>query len=250
MNAPKLTAGLAAALCMTSLFAQADDDEFPFDEADLYFEMNHTDGDLGIHALIDGDPWKKLTIEDPTDRKMMVIKVKGKLKRQGLTELFFESAEPPFDELAPEDFFARFPEGEYEIEGITLEGEELESSAWLSHVMPAPAEDIYVSGVAASDDCDDDVPEVSAPVTIEWAPVVRSHPDVGEYGVIEVTKYQLVVEREEPELLVYSVDLPSDVTSFSVPEAFTDLGEEFKYEILVREASGNQTAVESCFAME
>lgn len=250
MNAPKLTAGLAAALCMTSLFAQADDDEFPFDEADLYFEMNHTDGDLGIHALIDGDPWKKLAIEDPNDRKMMVIKVKGKLKRQGLTELFFESAEPPFDELAPEDFFARFPEGEYEIEGITLEGEELESSAWLSHVMPAPAEDIYVSGVAASDDCDDDVPEVSAPVTIEWAPVVRSHPDVGEYGVIEVTKYQLVVEREEPELLVYSVDLPSDVTSFSVPEAFTDLGEEFKYEILVREASGNQTAVESCFAME
>jgi len=40
------------------------------------------------------------------------------------------------------------------------------------------------------------------------------------------------------------------VTEVSVPEDFTALGEEFKFEILVREASGNQTAVESCFEIE
>jgi len=50
----------------------------------------------------------------------------------------------------------------------------------------------------------------------------------------------VVVEREEPTLLVYSVDLPPDVTEVSVPEEFTALGDEFKFDILVREASGNR----------
>ena len=36
--------------------ASADGDEIPFDEASLFFELNNTDGDLGIHALIDGEP--------------------------------------------------------------------------------------------------------------------------------------------------------------------------------------------------
>ena len=104
-----------------------DDDEIPFAEAEIFFELNNTDGDLGIHALIDGEPWKRLSIEDLRERKMLDIKVKGRLRKQGLTEIFFESAEPTFDELDPADFFRRFPAGEYEVEGITLEGEELES---------------------------------------------------------------------------------------------------------------------------
>ena len=58
---------------------------------------------------------------------------------QGLTEIFFESAEPPFDELAPQDFFRRFPEGVYDIEGVTLDGAELESEVRLSYIIPAAA---------------------------------------------------------------------------------------------------------------
>jgi len=227
-----------------------DEDELAFSEANIYFELNNTDGDLGIHALIDGNPWKKLVIEDPNERKMLNVKVKGRLRKQGMTEFFFESAEPNFDELDPDDFFTRFPEGYYEVEGISLEGEELESEVYLSHVMPAPAAGITVSGVEYSDDCDAFVPEVSTPVTIAWEPVITSHPDLGSSGEVFVDKYQLVVEIEEPETLVYSVDLPPGTTSMSVPEEFISLGEEFKYEILVRESSGNQTAVESCFAIE
>jgi len=45
-----------------------DDDEIPFSVANVFFELNNTDGDLGIHALIDGEPWKKLKIEDTTSR--------------------------------------------------------------------------------------------------------------------------------------------------------------------------------------
>ena len=227
------------------------DNEIPFSEAKLFFELNHTDGDLGIHGLIDGDAWKKLEIEAPGESELLNIQVTGRLRKQGLTEIFFESAEPPFDELPPEKFFRRFPEGAYEISGVTLDGQELESIVDVSHVLPAPPANILLSGVAAAENCDaDPLPSVSEPVTISWDPVTTSHPEVGESGAIEVAQYTLIVEREEPTLLIFSVDLPPDVTSFEVPENFTALGEEFKFEIVVREANGNQTAVESCFELE
>ena len=60
---------------------------------------------------------EKLTIEDPNGKNILRVKVGGRLKRQGLTEIFFESAEPTFDELSPQGFFNRFPKGTYEIEG-------------------------------------------------------------------------------------------------------------------------------------
>jgi hypothetical protein len=222
--------------------------ETPFDEADIFFELNDTDGDLGIHALIDGEPWTRLEIDDPNDNQMLNVSLSGRLARQGLTELFFESAEPPFDELPPEQFFRRFPQGRYEIEGLTLDGTELESTDRLSHVMPAPPENVELSGTAAAEDCDAvPLPTVAEPVLITWDAVTESHPDLGKSGAIHVDRNQVVIEKEG---LVLSVDLPPEVTEFEVPPALTESGEEVKFEILVRETSGNQTAVESCFIVE
>lgn len=243
-------------------WADDDGDEIPFDEASIYFELNDTDGDLGIHALIDGDAWKYLEIEDPRERKMLNVIVRGRLRRQGLTEFFFESAEPPFESedpdevtLSPEQFFRRFPEGEYEIEGITLEGEELESEVELTHLMPAPPGNVKINDEDAAEDCDaDPLPSVAegAPVIISWDPVTHTHPDLGRTDEeIEVVKYEVVVEQEDLGL-GFSVELPPDVTEVEVPSGFIALGvgAEFKFEILVREESGNQTAVESCFEVE
>jgi hypothetical protein len=225
-----------------------DEEEIPFSVANVFFELNNTDGDLGIHALIDGEPWKKLKIEDTRERKMLNIRLTGRLKKQGLTELFFESAEPTFDELAPEEFFKRFPEGEYEVEGVTLEGIEMESTSVVTHLMPAPP-NISVSGMPVPDDCDEDPgPAVTEPYTVSWDPVSTSHPDLGRRDEpIDVVKYELVVEREEPDPLKFSIDLPPSVTSLQLPTGLAGPGEEFKVEVLVREASGNQTATESCF---
>ncbi|MCZ6783627.1 MAG: hypothetical protein O7G30_10000, partial [Proteobacteria bacterium] len=213
-------------------------------------ELNNTDGDLGIHALIDGDAWKKLEIEDPNGRRLLKIKAKGRLKKQGLTELFFESAEPVFEELDPVDFFKRFPEGIYEIEGETLEGEELESEVFVSHVMPAPADGVMVNDEEAAEDCDaDPLPSVSEPVVISWDPVTESHPELGAEGDVEVVHYEIVIEQEDLELEM-KIKLPGDATSFEIPPEFLALGEEFKFEILVRAETGNQTAVETCFELE
>ncbi len=83
----------------------AEGGEIPFSVAELYFELNDTDGDLGIHGLIDGEPWKWIEIESPDGRRKMKVSAHKSLRRHGLTELFFESAEPAFDELPPECSF-------------------------------------------------------------------------------------------------------------------------------------------------
>ncbi|MGD8693580.1 MAG: hypothetical protein PVI74_06990, partial [Syntrophobacterales bacterium] len=185
---------------------------------------------------------------------------------------FFESAEPTFDELTPEQFFRRFPEGMYEIEGRTLEGDELESEDLFRHVMPAQpglqidgSVQIQVGGetdTIIKGKCDDESPlydpvEVSGDtVLIDWDAVTTSHPTIGDPGDIEVALYQIVLEVElevdgEEFTSVLSVNLPPDMTEWTVPEEFIALGDEFKYEILVKEATGgNQTAVESCFIVE
>lgn len=246
---------LAALVCGSAAPAggshgDEDGDEIPFSEARLFFELNHTDGDLGIHALVDGDEWKRLEIEDPFERQILDVQVRGRLRRQGLTEIFFESAEPTFAELSPEQFFRRFPEGEYEISGRTLAGEELESTTELSHVMPAPAGNVQVSGVPAAENCDvEPLPVVDGdePVIVSWDAVTGSHPDLGESGPVEVANYQFVVEVGG---LAMTVDLPPTITEFEIPAALIELADEFKFEIVVRADSNNQTAVESCFETE
>ena len=242
---------LLSALPAANAQNDEEEDEIPFEEARLFFELNHTDGDLGLQGLIDGDEWKKLEIEGPREARLLEVTVRGKLRHQGLTEIFFESAEPTFDELPPPEFFKRFPAGTYEISGVTLGGEELESTVVISHVMPAPPGNITVSGLPSAPNCDaEPLPTVGEPVVIAWAAVTTSHPTVGTAGPIEVAGYQFVVEREEPTLLVLSVDLPASVTQFEVPSGFIAQGDAFKFEIVARATNGNQTVVESCFEIE
>jgi hypothetical protein len=257
---------LGLALISSGPGVWAEDDGIPFSEAHLFFELNNTDGDLGIHALIDGDAWKKLEIEDPNERKILNVRVGGRLQRQGLTEIFFESAEPQFDELPPQRFFRRFPAGIYEIGGKTLDGKELESEVQLTHVMPAPPEP-YVNGLPMAQQCDEEEPGfdatvTSAPITIFWDPVMKSHPDPngGGAGVqppvdVIIHNYEVVLEvnvdmNGEEFASKLQVILPPGETSITVPDEFLAQGEEFKYEVLAREASYNQTAVESCFKVE
>ena len=257
---------LTFGICAPAIWADddnGDEDEIPFAEAELFFELNNTDGDLGIHALIDGDAWKKLEIEDPNERRMLKVKLKGRLRKQGLTEFFFESAEPTFDELDPADFFNRFPAGEYEIEGLTLEGEELESEVLLTHVLPAPPQNATASDdensfafPVSSEECDEDnLPTISGDVTVAWDPVTTAHPDLGDSGApIEIIRYQAVAEWEGDEgTFVASFDLlppdeedEAEQMTVIFPESFFEACAEVKFEILVREESYNQTAIESC----
>lgn len=248
----KLPVLLIAASLGSATTLVAADEEIPFDEAELFFELNDTDGDLGIHGKIDGDEWNRLEIEDPNERRMMHVRVMGRLKRQGVTELFFESAEPTFDELDPEAFFLRFPEGIYEIEGITLDDEERESEVYLSHVIPAAPGNVTINGVPAPEDCDAVLPAVSSPVTLTWDAVSGSHDELGKPGAVEVRYYEVVVEVDETDYKTTAI-IPGDLTEWTISEAdFFGLSAEgeYKFEILVRAESGNKSAMESCFEIE
>lgn len=212
----------------------------PFGEAQLFFELNNTDGDLGIHAKIDGDPWKQLWIMTPDESVLLSVTARGNLRRQGMTEIAFESAEPPFSELAPKDFLKRFPEGTYEVEAIMLDGGELESDVEISHVLPAPPQFLGPAGP-----CSNPV-AVTAPITIAWNPVTQSHPTIGRPGVaVEVERYEVAFEVVGGDLKFFA-ELPPDVTSIDVPELFTEEPGVIKFEVLVKAADGNRTAEERC----
>ena len=285
---PKIPIFLLAVAMSTSTLVVANnhDEEEPFDEAFLFFELNDTDGDLGIHGKFDGDAWKVLEIKDPNERRMLKVRASGRLKRQGMTELFFESAEPCFDPedcddpLDPDDFFDRFPQGKYEIEGITLDGKELESEVILSHIMPAAPSDVMVNDEAAAEDCDaDELPAVSLPVILSWNAAEISHEELGRAGPVQIRYYEVVVEIDESDYNSTSIipRVPVDGrVSWTIPSDFFTLtaGEnvdEYKFEILIRTnvydehdklvkvkipglrgrgpLPGNKSAVESCFTI-
>jgi hypothetical protein len=146
----------------------------------------------------------------------------------------------------------------YEVEGITLDGQELESEIELTHLMPAPPEPT-INGTPAAEDCDAVLPVVGSgdPVTISWAAVTMSHPDLGSPRSstdIVIHNYEVVVEIDGTPFRTHII-LPPGVTSFLVPSEILLLAEtegegEVKFEVLAREESFNQTAVESCFEIE
>ncbi len=216
-------------------------------ETELYFELNDSAGDLGIHSSIDGGPYVKLEIEDPWDRTILWMGANGRLARQGMTQFFLESAEPNFSQLSPAAFFKRFPEGKYEIGATDRDGNEVEATVELSHVLAARPGHITAAGVPAVN-CDAPVlPVIAAPIEIDWDPVSRSHPTIGKSGPVEIDRYQLFVEVEG---VKFGIDLTPEMTEFDIPEEVLEIGGRVKFEIIARTSTGNNTAVESCFVLE
>jgi hypothetical protein len=222
------------------------------EDADVFFELNATDGDVGIQAFLDGDAWREVGIQDPDGRKIVDVTGKGGLKELGLTELFFESDEPELAELPFAELLLLFPEGEYTFEGRTVEHSKLVGTDELTADLPCPVE--IISPVE-----DEEVP-VDA-LTIRWTPVPGVFdPDTSvctSEDEVELVGFQVVVELEneaENLLRVFSVDLPPDATELPVPEEFLVEamevpGTEVKVEILAIEASGNKTITERPFAV-
>jgi hypothetical protein len=197
------------------------------EEAKLIIEVNATDGDAGLQVFLDGEAWRSMEIFGPGRRKLLDVESQGELGDLGLTELFSESNEPPFEELSLEEFKALFPEGRYAFSGETVEGQRLRGTATLSH--DTPAGPVVVT------------PQPGAVVAPDNA-VISWQPGDQPAGV-EIVSYQVIVERENP-LRVFSVDLPASTTSVTVPAEFLEPATPYKVEVLAIEASGNQTITE------
>jgi hypothetical protein len=206
----------------------------PYEINDLFIETNATDGDIGLQLLADVDEWDRFTLRDPKGRKLMMkAQTKGRLHGWGLTELFWETAEPEFSELPLSKFKKRFPEGKYRFRGRSVEGRKIVGADRLTHVIPA-------GPVITSPTKDEEVNANS--LTVSWEPVTQP-------AGVEIVSYQVIVVQEPVE--VVTLNLGADVTSVDIPaEALTPGAPETKVEVLAREKSGNQTISEVPFSVK
>ena len=206
----------------------------PYEINDLFIETNATDGDIGLQLLADVDEWDKFTLRDPKGRKLMMkAQTKGRLHGWGLTELFWETAEPEFSEVPLSKFKKRFPAGKYRFRGRSVEGRKIVGADRLTHVIPA-------GPVITSPTKDEEVNANS--LTVSWEPVTQP-------AGLEIVSYQVIVVQEPVE--VVTLNLGADVTSVDIPdEALTPGVPETKVEVLAREKSGNQTISEVPFSVK
>ena len=206
-------------------------------DARLKFEINATDGDGGVQVFIDADPWKQMSIFDPGGRRIFTSTTSGRMAKQGGTELFIESGEPPFTELPLVELLERWPAGTYRFRGTALNGDTYVGSARLTHDLP--------DGPALMSPLESDGPQDPDNTVVEWEPVAppNGSPIIG---------YQVLVVQPDTGLralpkITLDVMMPPSATSLAIPAGFLTPGTEYEWEVLAIERSGNQTLSSDVF---
>ncbi|HET8674556.1 MAG TPA: hypothetical protein VFO63_02115 [Blastocatellia bacterium] len=213
---------------------RADDTEIakaqiPLEVTKIFFEYNSSANDLGVHVFLDGEDWRSLSITNPRGRTIFEVEGKGPYKDLGLTELFFEGAEPSLDDVPLAELLNLFPEGEYKFSGRTVENDKIIGRATLTHAIPAgPSNVSAMVGPSNS-------------LVISWN-AVTGPPAGFPNRPIVIVGYQVIVEA-------FQVTLPASARSVTVsPEFVASLSSgAHGFEVLAIEAGGNQTITESSF---
>src|SRR5262249_54008056 len=94
----------------------------PLSETKIIFEINATAGDGGVQIFLDAEGWNRLEVSDPSRQRIFDVGGSGSVGATGVTELFFESAEPSFQDLPLDQLLVRFPEGRYTFDATTVGG--------------------------------------------------------------------------------------------------------------------------------
>jgi hypothetical protein len=191
----------------------------PFADAQLFFELNSTDNDLGLQLFLDTDDgWRRVRVVNPAGNDIIDFTTGGRLSRLGITELRFESAEP-----SPQEVLALFPAGEYRFRGRTIEGDRLASNVTLSHDFPA------APTFSPSD-----------------GEVVDPRQTVVEWNAPGAEQVEIIIEQDELEH-VLDVILSGSTRRLRVPPQFLRPGLEYKIEVLSTGENGNRIISESTF---
>ena len=195
-----------------------------FEIARIYIEYNESANDLGFHVSLDGEDWETLEIRDPGGTVIFDVDSGGGYTDLGLTELFFEGAEPTLTDFPLDQLLARFPEGRYRFTASLAGGGRLSSTATLSHAVPAgPRVSTRVQ---------------NGTIVIRWTPVTGPASILpGE--PVTIVGYQVLVDP-------FQVTLPATATQVTLPPEFAASlsSGQHPFEVLAIEASGNQTITE------
>lgn len=209
----------------------------PLKEAKLNIEHNYTDEDTGFQGAIDSEGWKELKFKGPNG-VVLHLNATGKLRKLGMTELFFETVEPENAEVPINTMLSKMPAGNYKIFGPAGgpdAGKMTRGTAWLTHVIP--------KGPTLQSPANASVVPV-ADTLFDWDTVTQTIND----QPVTIIAYQLIVEKiQDPhphmigKLSSLSMYLAPSVTSMTVPSAFFEAGANYSWEVLAIEPSGNQT---------
>jgi hypothetical protein len=194
----------------------------------IYWEYNSSANDLGVHVTLDGEDWNQLEIENPDEEVIFNVVGSGPYEELGMTELFYEGAEPNLADFPLDDLLDLFPEGRYDFSGTTVDGEEIEGSWRFSHAIPAGPEvfaDVGPNGF----------------LRIRWN-AVNGTPAGFPNRPIHIVGYQVIVES-------FQVTVPASVRSVTVPPEFasTLASGPHQFEVLAIDRSTNQTITEGSF---
>jgi hypothetical protein len=193
--------------------------EIPFSTLKLFFEFNSTDNDLGVQLLLDAEDWKRVTGFDPGNKQIVEILASGRLGELGITELFFESAEPE-----PAEVLALFPAGTYRFEGRTVDKETLVGRTTLSHTLPpAPVFSPSHSELVDRNNA-----------VITWTAIPGS------------AAYQVIVENDDLDTSL-TMDILPPATSVQIPAAYLRPNLVYKVEVLAISTNNNRTLTEGTF---
>ena len=214
--------GAAGTPATTAPTAEAAKKPLRYEDHELFIETNATDGDAGLQQELDGEDWRSTKLRDKKGRALVDVRAKGKLRNFGLTELFFEAAEPSFDEFPFRKFKERFPEGKYTWKGRTVEGRKLVGSDRLSHLVPDGPVITFPTEGAQVD---------PGGFTITWEPVTTP-------AGVEIVRYIVIVDQETRSV---ELELDGSATSADIPGQVLEPGTELGGELLAKDKNGNQT---------
>lgn len=248
--------------------------EVELDECEVFIEYNSTDGDFGVHFFWDGDPWKWMTVWNEHLWPVLKVGTGDNVRAQGLTEGFFESAEPTLDELSFQEFLERFPEDDYRFRGRTLDWKRLVCETEFTHVIPCPFDpEAEETEIEVTWDPD------TSTLSVEWDEVTKvveltqeiTDPDelpdcvdgpedliVGYEAVFELVITVGEEPDEEEQEYKETTTLPAGSTMVTASPEFTqlavaaaedaineeDVKAELKVEVIAKEESGNSTITE------
>ena len=250
-----LVAVLALIMGATAPQVWADDPECWFN-----IEFNASDLDVGVRGFYDFEPWEYLKIEDPNGDTIAETETDNSMDDQGKAEYFFESGEPYLGDVSFATFLGRFPDTDdylFDANLIDPGGPAPQCKAEFTHVIPC-APEISVSGnrgLGVTISWEEVTQVVDAAATDaaiaangdDVEAVCEAPGDLVPPQVLEIVGYEVIVENEDEK--IYKIDLPGDATSVSVPPEFIEEGEEYQYEVLAIEESGNQTITEEEFCV-
>ena len=220
----------------------------PLPTAYLYFEYNSTAGDTGIHGMFDSSSFSELCVYDTNGDQILAIKPQNQLKKLTMAGIFFESREPPHEEISLEEHLKNFPEWQYSVRGISYDGTGYAGSAKLTHNIPKPPKLVFPREIAEEKDVKTQIINPNN-VAVSWQPVTETL-----FGKpVTIKAYEVIIRSllpKDPHGFSHDnldIHMSATTVSLNIPNEFWKANTPYEFEVIAIEESGNQSITSGFF---